>query len=58
MLTSAQQQQLQQGQFDEANLAQLALILHSTTTHYQGRLQWLQQGYTDRLALSIVCSRI
>lgn len=58
MLTSAQQQQLQQGQFDEANLAQLALILHSTTTHYQGQLQWQQQGYTDRLALSIVCSRI
>ncbi len=58
MLTSAQQQRLQQGQFDEANLAQLALILHSTTTHYQGQLQWQQQGYTDRLALSIVCSRI
>ena len=58
MLTSAQQQQLQQGQFDEANLAQLATILHSTTTHYQGQLQWQQQGYTDRLALSIVCSRI
>ncbi len=58
MLTSAQQQRLQQGQFEEANLAQLATILQSITTHYQGQLQWQQQGYTDRLALSIVCSRI
>lgn len=58
LLSKAQQQQLQQGRFDEVNLAQLATILHSTTTHYQGQLQWQQQGYTDRLALSIVCSRI
>ncbi|MDF3126273.1 HAMP domain-containing sensor histidine kinase [Rheinheimera sp. 1928-s] len=58
LLTAAQQQQLQQGRFDEANLAQLATILYSTTTHHQGQLQWQQQGHTDRLALSIVCSRI
>lgn len=58
LLTAAQQQQLQQGRFDEANLAQLAAILQSTTTYYQGQLHWQQRGYTDRLALSIVCSRI
>jgi two-component system, NtrC family, nitrogen regulation sensor histidine kinase NtrY len=58
LLTAAQQQQLQLGRFDEANLAQLATILHSTTTHYQGQLHWQQRGYTDRLALSIVCTRI
>lgn len=58
MLTSAQQQQLQQGKFDGANLAQLATLLQRTNTSYQGQLQWQQQGYTDRLALSIVCSRI
>jgi two-component system, NtrC family, nitrogen regulation sensor histidine kinase NtrY len=58
LLTAAQQQQLQQGHFDEANLAQLAAILHSITTHYQGQLHWQQRGYTDRLALSIVCTRI
>ena len=43
LLSKSQQQQLQQGRFDEVNLAQLATILHSTTTHYQGQLQWLQQ---------------
>lgn len=58
LLSTAQQHQLQQGRFDGPNLAQLAMILRSTTTHYQGQLQWQQQGYTDRLALSIVCSRI
>ncbi len=58
LLSPAQYQQLQQGRFDAANLAQLATILQGTTTHYQGQLQWQQQGYTDRLALSIVCTRI
>lgn len=58
LLTSAQQQQLQQGKFDGANLAQLATLLQRTNTSYQGQLQWQQQGHTDRLALSIVCSRI
>jgi two-component system nitrogen regulation sensor histidine kinase NtrY len=58
LLSTAQYQQLLQGRFDEVNLAQLAAKLQSTVTHYQGQLQWQQPGYTDRLALSIVCSRI
>lgn len=58
LLSKAQYQQLQQGHFDTANLAPLAAIVQSTTTHYQGQLQWQQPGYTDRLALSIVCTRI
>ncbi|WP_240225035.1 sensor histidine kinase [Rheinheimera hassiensis] len=58
LLSKAQYQQLQQGHFDAANLAPLATIVQSTTTHYQGQLQWQQPGYTDRLALSIVCTRI
>lgn len=58
LLSKTQQQQLQQGRFDEVNLTQLAAMLHSTTTHYQGQLHWQQPGYTDRLALSIVCTRI
>jgi two-component system nitrogen regulation sensor histidine kinase NtrY len=58
LLSTAQYQQLLQGRFDEVNLAQLAAKLQSTATHYQGQLQWQQQGHTDRLALSIVCSRI
>lgn len=58
LLSTTQYQQLQQGQFDEGNLPMLAAILKQTSTHYQGQLQWTQPGYNDRLALSIVCTRI
>lgn len=58
LLSTTQYQQLQQGQFDDGNLQLLAAILKQTSTHYQGQLQWPQPGYTDRLALSIVCTRI
>ncbi|EGM77886.1 histidine kinase [Rheinheimera sp. A13L] len=58
LLSTVQYQQLLQGRFDEVNLALLAAKLQSTATHYQGQLQWQQPGYTDRLALSIVCTRI
>ena len=58
LLSAPQWQQLQQGRFDDTNLQQLAAILSQTSTHYQGQLQWQQPGYTDRLALSIVCTRI
>ncbi|SEH67848.1 Histidine kinase-, DNA gyrase B-, and HSP90-like ATPase [Rheinheimera pacifica] len=58
LLSAQQWQQLQQGRFDDTNLQQLAAILSQTSTHYQGQLQWQQPGYTDRLALSIVCTRI
>ncbi|WP_158007081.1 sensor histidine kinase [Rheinheimera salexigens] len=58
LLSVVQFKQLQQGQFEPANLQQLAIILQQTNTHYQGQFQWQQLGYTDRLALSIVCTRI
>ncbi|MBU1620605.1 MAG: hypothetical protein KJ556_05530 [Gammaproteobacteria bacterium] len=58
LLSATQYQKLQQGQFDEANLVQLANILHSTNSHHQGLLQWQHLGYTDRLAFSIVCTLI
>lgn len=58
LLSVAQWQHLQQGQFAQANLQQLELILQHTNSHYQGQLQWQQLGYADRLALSIVCTRI
>lgn len=58
LLSAAQYQQLQHGRIDDANLQPLAAILSQTSTHYQGQLQWQQAGYTDRLALSIVCTRI
>lgn len=58
LLSTTQYQQLQQGQFDEGNLPLLASRLVQTSTHYQGQLQWPQPGYNDRLALSIVCTRI
>lgn len=58
MLSTKQYLQLQQGRFDDANLQLLAPILSQTNSHYQGQLQWQQAGYSDRLALSIVCTRI
>lgn len=58
LFSVSQWQQLQQGQFEQANLQQLAAILQQTNAHYQGQLQWQQAGYSDRLALSIVCTRI
>lgn len=58
LLSAKQYQQLQHGQFDDGNLQLLAAILKQTSTHYQGQLQWPQPGYTDRLVLSIVCTRI
>lgn len=58
LLSVAQHHQLQLGRFDDTNLQQLAAILSQTSTHYQGQLQWQQRGYSDRLVLSIVCTRI
>ncbi|MCS4309314.1 nitrogen fixation/metabolism regulation signal transduction histidine kinase [Rheinheimera pacifica] len=58
LLSPAQYQQLQLGRFNEGNLQLLAAVLKQTNTHYQGQLQWQQHGYQDRLALSIVCTRI
>jgi nitrogen fixation/metabolism regulation signal transduction histidine kinase len=58
LLSVAQYQQLQLGRFEDAGLQPLLAILSQISTHYQGQLHWQQAGYTDRLALSIVCSRI
>ena len=33
-------------------------MLQTTTGHYQGQLQWTQPGCADRLAVSIVCTRL
>ena len=58
LLSATQCQQLQHGRFDDASLQPLLLILRQVSTHYQGQLHWQHAGYTDRLALSIVCTRI
>jgi two-component system nitrogen regulation sensor histidine kinase NtrY len=58
LLSAAQYQQLQHGHFDDVSLQPLLAILSQINTHYQGQLHWQQAGYTDRLALSIVCTSI
>lgn len=58
LLSASQYQALQQADFSPEGLALLAQVLANTTSLYHGQLAWSQPGYTDRLAVSIVCTRL
>src|SRR5690606_28308889 len=58
LLSGEQYTELQQGRVSSTDLQALISMLQTTTGHYQGQLQWTQPGYTDRLAVSIVCTRL
>lgn len=58
LLSVTQYQQLQHGSFADANLQALAAMLQQSSGHVQGQITWQQAGYTDRLVLSMVCTRI
>ena len=58
LLSGQQYTELQQGRVNSTDLQALISMLQTTTGHYQGQLQWTQPGYTDRLAVSIVCTRL
>ena len=58
LLSASQYQQLVAGNVTDPSLRQLLTQVQSCHGHVQGQLIWQQPGFTDRLALSIVCSRL
>lgn len=58
LLCASQFQQLQTGHAEDPSLHQLLTLVQACHSHFQGQLVWQQPGFTDRLAISIVCTRL